>query len=138
MGRKPLGVLAATFALLVAVTTAIAHHSPQAEFDSSKEFSVTGLLTRVDWTNPHIYWYVDVKDAGGNVITYSFEGFPPGMLHRAGVTKDMLKTGEMVTVTGIAAKDGTKHLGWGKKVKYSDGHELVMTSANTGPGGGEP
>ena len=131
-------LLAAALGLISMAKPAIAHHSPQAEFDASKQFTVSGVLTHVDWANPHIYWYVDVKDPSGTLTTYSFEGFPPGMLHRAGVTKDMFKTGETVTVTAIAAKDGTKHLGWGKVVKYSDGHELVMTSANTGPGGGEP
>jgi len=138
MRRQSLGLIVAFFGLILAVGPALAHHSPQAEFDASKQFTITGVLTHIDWTNPHIYWYVDVKDAAGSVTTYSFEGFPPGMLHRAGVTKDMFKTGETVTVTAIAAKDGTKHLGWGKVVRYSDGHELVMTSANTGPGGGEP
>ncbi len=96
-------------ALLPSPTSA--HHSVTAEFDPTKEFTVTGVLTHVDWTNPHIYVWVDVKDEEGKVVNWSFEGNPPGILHRAGVAKDVFKVGEVVTVTAIAAKDGTKHLG---------------------------
>jgi hypothetical protein len=106
---------------------ALAHHSVTAEFDPTKEFIVTGVLTHVDWTNPHIYVWVDVKDEDGKVVNWAFEGNPPGILHRAGVTKDLFKVGEVVTVTGIAAKDGTKHLGFGKLYKYSDGHEVRLS-----------
>lgn len=106
---------------------AIAHHSVTAEFDPSKEFTVSGVLTHVDWTNPHIYVWVDVKDDDGKIVNWAFEGNPPGILHRAGVTKDLFKVGEAVTVTAIAAKDGTKHLGFGKVYKYADGHEVRLS-----------
>jgi hypothetical protein len=105
---------------------AIAHHSVTSEFDPGKEFSVTGVLTKVAWTNPHVYWWVDVKDETGAIVTYSFEGNPPGMYHRAGLHKDDWKVGEVVTVTAVAAKDGSKHLGFGKIIKYSDGHAIVL------------
>ena len=103
------GLLLAVFGLLVATIPAFAHHSITAEFDPSKEITVTGTLTRVDWTNPHIYWYVDAKGDDGQVETWSFEGNPPSTLHRAGVKKEDWKIGEMVTVTAAAVKDGTKH-----------------------------
>jgi hypothetical protein len=104
-----------------------AHHSVTAEFDPSKEFTVTGVLTHVDWTNPHIYVWVDVKGDDGQVVNWAFEGNPPGILHRAGVGKDVFKVGEVITVTAIAAKDGTKHLGFGRLYKYSDGHEVRLS-----------
>jgi hypothetical protein len=107
--------------------TVSAHHSVTAEFDPSKEFTVTGVINHVDWTNPHIYVWVDVKDDEGKVVNWAFEGNPPGILHRAGVAKDVFKVGETVTITAIAAKDGTKHLGFGKVYKYSDGHEVRLS-----------
>jgi hypothetical protein len=127
MNRFARGCLSALFILLIGAAPALAHHSLSAEFDPDKEFTITGTLTRVDWTNPHIYWYVDVKDeATGNIDTWTFEGPPPGMLHRAGITKDVFKIGQVVTVTAFPAKDGTKHLGFGKKTKYADGHEMYF------------
>lgn len=104
----------------------LAHHSITAEFAPGKEFTVTGVLTRIDWTNPHVYWFVDVKDENGNVETYAFQGGPPSMYHRVGLRKADWIVGQVVTVTAIAAKDGTKTLGFGEVVKYSDGHSIVL------------
>lgn len=119
---KVVGVL-----LLLMAVPAYAHHSVTAIFDQTKEVTVTGTLTKVSWTNPHIYYFVDVKDDSGKVTTWSFEGNPPGLLHRSGMRKDMWKTGEMVTVTAWGPKDGTANLGFGKKIKYlSDGHEITL------------
>ena len=106
-----------------------AHHSVNAEFDTTKEFTVTGVLKHVDWTNPHIYVWVEAKGDDGQLVTWSFEGNPPGLLHRAGVTKDVFKVGETVTVTAMPANDGTKNLGFGKVYKYPDGHEVRLSVA---------
>ena len=119
------GLSAALLGLLLGMP-AFAHHSITAEFSPGKEFTVTGVLTRVDWTNPHIYWFVEVKDESGKVETYAFQGGPPGMYHRVGLRKADWIIGEVVTVTAIAAKDGTKTLGFGELVKYSDGHSIVL------------
>jgi hypothetical protein len=116
----------ALLGLLLAAVPALAHHSIAAEFDPSKEFTVTGVLTRIEWTNPHCYWYVDVKDENGKVETWRFQGGIPGLYHRVGLRKEDWKIGEVVTVTAKVAKDGTKHLGFATLFKYSDGHALVL------------
>ena len=108
---------------------AFGHHSVTAEFDPSKEVTVTGVLKQVAWTNPHIYVWVEAKGDDGKLVTWSFEGNPPGLLHRAGVTKDVFKVGETVTVTAMPAKDGTKNLGFGKVYRYADGHEIRLSIA---------
>jgi Family of unknown function (DUF6152) len=121
-----LGGLLAVCGLLAAMP-AWAHHSFSAQFETDKEFTVTGTMTKVDWTNPHIYFWVDAKDDDGKVTTWDFEGLPPGMLQRAGLTRDMFKVGEVVTVTGVPCKDGSKHMGYAKKFKYSSGgREITM------------
>ena len=84
MKSKVYVILVAVFGFLLPATPAFAHHSYAAEFQTEKEFTVTGVLSKVEWTNPHIYFYVDVKDEDGNVVTWAFEGYPPNMLHRTG------------------------------------------------------
>jgi hypothetical protein len=127
--RGKIALLGAFLGLALTAVPAWAHHSFTAEFDPDKSFTVKGVLKHVDWTNPHVYFYVDVKDENGNVETWSFQSFPPGMLHRAGVQKDVFRIGEEVTVLANPAKDGTKHLGSGNKIRYSDGHEVLLLVA---------
>src|SRR5262249_16955806 len=87
---------------------ALAHHSFAAEHDRSKPIIFTGKVTKVEWMNPHIYSYVDVKDeATGQVINYACEGGAPNGLYRNGWRKDSLKAGDSVTVDGWRAKDGS-------------------------------
>ena len=78
----------------------LAHHSFAAEYES-KEITLTGMITKVEWTNPHIYFYIDVKDASGNVVNWAVEGYPPNTLKRTGFTRDDLKIGDKVTVTAL-------------------------------------
>lgn len=104
----------------------LAHHSITAEFDTSKPFSVQGTLTKIEWVNPHSYIYLDAKDEKGAVISYSFEAGPPGNLRRAGVLRNMLSVGDVVTIEAYAAKDGSKHLGLVKSIHFADGHTIVM------------
>jgi hypothetical protein len=125
-GALVLGV----FGLFLAARPALAHHSVTAEFNPDREFVIKGVLTKVEWTNPHIYFYVNVTEDGGKVQEYYFESGPPGVLHRAGLRKEDIKIGDEVTVTAAPAKDGTKTYGWLKMIKYSDGHVFVYRNGS--------
>ena len=112
------------FGTVILALPAAAHHSFTAEFDATKSVTVTGVLTRVDWVNPHTYYYVDGKDEAGNPVTWEIESMPPGMLHKAGVSKDMFTIGQVVTVEAWGAKDGSKHLVFAKTFRFADGHTI--------------
>ena len=120
--------LVVAFGLVLGAVPVLAHHSISAEFDPSKEWSVTGVLSRIDWINPHTATWVDVKDAAsGQVEQWGCEGNPPATWHRAGLKKEDWKLGETVTLTCAAAKDGSKHWGFIKMLKYkSDGRVMVF------------
>jgi hypothetical protein len=85
----------------------IAHHSFAAQYDRDKPITLSGTVTRVEWMNPHVYFYLDVKDAAG-VVHWAIEGGAPTSLYRAGWRKDSLKAGDTVTVNGFLARDGSK------------------------------
>ncbi len=120
MKARFFGVLAAGLGLLLTGLPASAHHSFAAEYDSSQVLTLKGTITKVEWTNPHIYIYVDVKDANGNVANWALEGYPPNTLKRTGFTKDTLKIGDEITITAYKAKDGT-NTGAGREITFSDG-----------------
>ena len=112
-------------AALALVGPALAHHSFAAEFDGSRTIVIKGVLSQVEWTNPHILIYLDVKGPNGRQERYTFASGPPNMLHRAGIRRTDFKIGETVTITGAPAKDGSQLLGWMKMIKYPDGHVFV-------------
>lgn len=106
------GLLTGTALLLCAVGVVHAHHSFDAEYDSSKPITITGIVTQLEWNNPHAYVFVNVKDAGGAVKNYKVEMGPPYALVRGGWKRDTVKAGDMVTITGAAAaKDGSNGAG---------------------------
>jgi hypothetical protein len=112
MKRWSLVRLAAACLAIAAVSSgpapAFAHHSFGAEYDGNKPVTLTGVVTSVEWTNPHIYFFIDVKDANGKVANWKFEGYPPVVLNRIGWKKtETLVPGETITVFGWRARDGT-------------------------------
>ena len=120
---KLLGIL--TMAAMLASVPASAHHSFAAEYESNQMITLTGKITKVDWTNPHIYVHMDVKDAGGKVTTWSVEGYPPNTLKRTGFTRGLFKEGDTITVTAYKSKDGS-NTGAGREVTFSDNSKKFM------------
>jgi hypothetical protein len=102
------GTLALFTGVLLAVTPAMAHHSFAAEYDGKKPITLKGVVTKVDWMNPHVYFYMDVTDEAGAVSNWAFEMGPPNGLQRSGWTRNTMKVGDEVTVDGTMAKDGSK------------------------------
>jgi hypothetical protein len=120
-------VLAAA-GLLVGALPALAHHSGAAVFDNSKKLNLKGVVTKVDWTNPHAHFFMDVKDDAGKVTNWNFELASPSILIRNGWTRHSLKEGDMVTVTGSQARDNST-LGIAQSIEFPDGHKLSFLSA---------
>ena len=108
MTRSRLPIAVAAIVLLSVSTPVRAHHSFAAQYDRNKPVTLVGTVTKLEWTNPHIYFYVDVKDASGTITKWSIEGGAPNTLYRAGWRKDSLKIGSVVTVEGFLARDGSK------------------------------
>ena len=113
---KCFGLLAA--AALLATIPAQAHHSFAAEFDGSRSMRLTGTITRIEWTNPHSYFFIDVKDDKGNVVNWGCEGAGPGALTRRGWRKGDVKLGDTLIVDGYPAKDNS-HLMDARRVTLS-------------------
>jgi hypothetical protein len=107
---------------------ALGHHSFSAEYDETKPVKVSGVVTRVEWQNPHIWFYVDAKDDNGNIIHWAFSGGPPGMLMRRGITKDIIQPGMTINVEGYHAKDGS-HNANGARVTFPDGRQVFTAGA---------
>jgi len=117
----------APLALLCALPV-LAHHSFSAEFDAAKTVTLRGVVSKVDWINPHIFIYVDVKDDAGNVVNWNVELASPNVLLRQGWTRDSLKTGDLVTVEGAHAKDGS-NMANAQRVTLADGRRVFAGSS---------
>jgi len=120
-------VLVLLFAVAAHMLPVFAHHGFQAEYDGSKVIYITGTLTKLEWENPHAYFWVDAKDAGGKVITWTFEGASPIAVKRTGTVRADFTSniGKTVTVRAIPGKDGTNK-GAAETIKLPDGREVVV------------
>jgi len=130
MAMRPLPVVAIAWALCLASgLPALAHHSGAAEFDSHKKIDLTGVVTKVEWTNPHAHFYIDVKDASGTVVNWNLELASPNVLIRNGWHRNSIKAGDMVSVTGVQAKDSS-YYGSASVIIFPDGHKLSFLGAD--------
>jgi hypothetical protein len=125
----------AVVCLLVAVFPALAHHAFVAQYDASKSTTLQGVVTKVEWTNPHARFYVDVKDKSGKVANWNLELASPNALRRLGWTRDILKPGDKVSVFAAPAKDGAK-MANARTVTLADGRKMVAGLAPGEEGGG--
>ena len=100
-------VLHAIGAVLIAAVRTGAHHSFSADYDATAMVTLKGVVSKVEWSNPHVHIYVDVKDESGKVTTWDMEGNPPTVLIRRGFTPDVVNVGDTITITGFRARDNS-------------------------------
>ncbi len=126
--RSKLAVLPVAAGLFAAAFQVYAHHSGAAVFDAEKPIALTGVVTRVEWTNPHAHFFMDVKDASGKVTNWNLELASPNVLVRNGWKRTSVKEGDTVSVTGQQARDNTK-FGIANTIVFPDGRKLNFMSA---------
>jgi len=126
--KTKLALGTAALGLLLAAVPVMAHHSFAAEFDSNKPIKLTGSVTKIEWMNPHAYFYIDVKDEKGQTANWGLEMGSPNGLMRQGWTRNSMKIGDVVTVEGSAAKDGS-NIGNARSVTLQGGQRLFAASS---------
>jgi len=124
-------LIAAVLGLLVASAPVLAHHSFAAEFDASKPLKLTGTVTKLEWTNPHTWFFIDVKGEDGKITNWGFEMGSPNGLMRAGWTRNSMKVGDTVTVEASRAKDGSNNANARTVTLASTGKTLFAASSQT-------
>jgi hypothetical protein len=134
--QKRLIPAAVVVAVLAWGATARAHHSFAAEFDATKPIRLVGALSRLEWQNPHSFFYIEVKDASGETVTWGCEAGAPGALSRRGFKRGDIKLGDTLIVDGYLARDGS-HLVDARRVTLPDGR--IVSGGSAGDGGpGDP
>jgi len=139
MARHLYTICGLAFILAAFATPLAAHHSFGAEYDVNQPITLTGVLTKIEWTNPHSFFYMDVTDKDGKTANWKFEGYGPGVLYRLGWKKDVtMKPGDRITVFAWRARDGSN---WAhsREITLADGKKLMFgPPAGTGDGGNAP
>jgi hypothetical protein len=130
--KEKLAIFGLVVAGLLLVAPLFAHHSFAAEFDREQPLRVTGTVTKIEWTNPHIWIYVDVKGPDGNTINWAFQGGPPVYLSRAGWNKNDVKIGDTISVQGFRARDGSNHAAGGQ-ITLPDGRKVFALQIEAPP-----
>ena len=129
MKKNLLFVLAACFGLFLSAASLWAHHSAAATYDVAKKITLTGKVSKLEWKSPHIFYYIDVKDEAGKVITWAIESSAPNQLYRNGWRKTDLNIGDTVTLKDSnPARDGARKV-YGGKLTLADGRTVFSGSA---------
>ena len=129
MRKGVVALLALALGVMASAGPAIAHHSFAAEFDSNKQVTLKGHVTKVEWTNPHVWFYLNVKNANGTVENWGFEMGPPHGLQSRGWTRTTMKLGDEIEVNGSLAKNGSKRVNARAVVMVSTGQRLGAASS---------
>jgi hypothetical protein len=130
--RKSWAICVVAIGLLWSAGPVLAHHGFAAEFDTAKPLKLTGTVTKFEWTNPHTWFYLDVKNDDGTVTNWGFEMSSPNVLYRKGWTRDSLKLGDSLTVEGFRSRDGS-HIGEAQSITLtSTGQKLLTHEVVTG------
>ena len=124
-------VIATILCVLLTSIPVLAHHSFAAEFDASKPLKLTGTVTKLEWTNPHTWFFIDVKGEDGKITNWGFEMGSPNGLMRAGWTRNSMKAGDVVTVEASRAKDGSNNANARSVTLASTGKTLFAASSQT-------
>jgi hypothetical protein len=124
MPRHTLVFVAIGLAFLLPARVLRAHHAEAAEYDATKPVKVSGMLTKVEWQNPHVWFYVEVKEQDGKRTVWGFATAPPGALMRRGVTKAALKLGSVINVEGVRARDGSNNAS-ARRITFADGTNVL-------------
>ena len=120
-------------AMLLPAMPAVAHHAFATEFDAQKPVTMKGVVTKIDWANPHVWFYINVKKDNGTIENWGFEMGGPNSLRTSGWTKETMKIGDEVVVEGSLAKNGSRNVNAKNVTMASTGKKLLAASSQAGP-----